>query len=809
MRRFTLQFEKISLAAAVAYVLVLAVGLGEATLLAQENDSENDAEWLSHFRCKQCGHLLESDLPFGVFTEEEIEKFRSVPVNSKLSTKTPPNLKALGPGNQSLTIVVDFKSSAQPNTTDVFGNTVSSFDLSTYGFNSSQEAQVLDAIFAEVIEDCFTELLGTVANQNDMALDFNIIRGEIGTAPAGVGEFYFIQVGSIVSGPQNGALGVAAFIRDANGNNPNSGLVECGDVIGSVFTNTLQQLTNITPADALSSGDLELTTNAITGTLAHEIGHMVSLSHINVANSVQPTPGRVPIMGTGAIDLLNQFRLTDSEFSLSGFNAQDNNAAVFQIQQMVDAVGLRPIGQPSNDDFNGTMNVNGNDVSSTVFGLNIGATTQADEQQLGSTGSTVWWFVQAPADGTMIVDTLGSDFDTQLHVFTGFELGFENLIPVDNNDDTFGLLSQVEFPVDAGECYELRVGGFGGPGFASEGGIQLNVNFNAASGPPNDAFNDRITITNPNTQILSDNFDATTETDEIQLQSTGSTVWWTYDAVVDGTFTIDTFGSDFDTQLQVFTGPSGIQNLSIVASNDDAVGLQSEVVFEVVAGTQYEIRVGGFGSPERGAQGNIVLNLELDGANTPANDDWVNSTFIAGPDFNISANNLNATLQSDEQQTASTGSTVWWFFDSDVDGSITIDTFESSFDTQLHIFEFPVSGQFVDLVPLVNNDDAPGGGLQSEVVFDVLAGQRYEVRVGGFSTNQGDIVLNGVFTPSSGCPNGNQIGDVNGDGNIDLLDVQPFVELLTSGQIVCEGDINQDGNVDLLDVQPFIELLSG
>ena len=82
MRRFTLQFEKISLAAAVAYVLVLAVGLGEATLLAQENDSEKDAEWLSHFRCKQCGHLLESDLPFGVFTEEEIEKFRSVPVLS-------------------------------------------------------------------------------------------------------------------------------------------------------------------------------------------------------------------------------------------------------------------------------------------------------------------------------------------------------------------------------------------------------------------------------------------------------------------------------------------------------------------------------------------------------------------------------------------------------------------------------------------------------------------------------------------------------------------------------------------------------
>lgn len=53
------------------------------------------------------------------------------------------------------------------------------------------------------------------------------------------------------------------------------------------------------------------------------------------------------------------------------------------------------------------------------------------------------------------------------------------------------------------------------------------------------------------------------------------------------------------------------------------------------------------------------------------------------------------------------------------------------------------------------------------------------------------------------------IGDVNCDGNVDLLDVQPFVDLITSGGFSTKADINMDGNVDLLDVGPFVQLLTG
>lgn len=60
-----------------------------------------------------------------------------------------------------------------------------------------------------------------------------------------------------------------------------------------------------------------------------------------------------------------------------------------------------------------------------------------------------------------------------------------------------------------------------------------------------------------------------------------------------------------------------------------------------------------------------------------------------------------------------------------------------------------------------------------------------------------------------GCPSGFEIGDVNRDGSLDLLDVGPFVDEISAGGDLCEADINEDGVVDLLDVGPFVGLLGG
>ena len=53
------------------------------------------------------------------------------------------------------------------------------------------------------------------------------------------------------------------------------------------------------------------------------------------------------------------------------------------------------------------------------------------------------------------------------------------------------------------------------------------------------------------------------------------------------------------------------------------------------------------------------------------------------------------------------------------------------------------------------------------------------------------------------------LGDGNGDGVINLLDVAPFVDAITGGTFVPAADINKDGSVNLLDVAPFVALLVG
>ena len=53
-----------------------------------------------------------------------------------------------------------------------------------------------------------------------------------------------------------------------------------------------------------------------------------------------------------------------------------------------------------------------------------------------------------------------------------------------------------------------------------------------------------------------------------------------------------------------------------------------------------------------------------------------------------------------------------------------------------------------------------------------------------------------------------QRGDVNGDGNINLLDVAPFVDRISSGEYLEPADVNCDRELNLLDVAPFVDLLA-
>ena len=129
----------------------------------------------------------------------------------------------------------------------------------------------------------------------------------------------------------------------------------------------------------------------------------------------------------------------------------------------------------------------------------------------------------------------------------------------------------------------------------------------------NDDWANQISIAEPNFSVTGANFNATTERDEPDLVNVGSTVWWSVTAEANGSVAIDTFGSDFDTELHVyeFVSGGGLDDLNLIAENDDTNGSQSQVSFSVIAGTRYEIRVGGFRAADSisaGSEGNVVLN---------------------------------------------------------------------------------------------------------------------------------------------------------------------------------------------------------
>lgn len=143
--------------------------------------------------------------------------------------------------------------------------------------------------------------------------------------------------------------------------------------------------------------------------------------------------------------------------------------------------------------------------------------------------------------------------------------------------------------------------------------------------PVNDAFANSIVLNGTEFTVFGSNTGATGEVGEpnhagvsvLDDVADAESIWWTWTAPESGTVILDTFGSNYDTTLAVYTGDN-VNNLTEVASNDDYSSLQSQVVFNVTAGETYRIAIDGY----RGSDGDITLNLrtislpeELDGKN--------------------------------------------------------------------------------------------------------------------------------------------------------------------------------------------------
>ncbi len=139
----------------------------------------------------------------------------------------------------------------------------------------------------------------------------------------------------------------------------------------------------------------------------------------------------------------------------------------------------------------------------------------------------------------------------------------------------------------------------------------------------------------------------------------------------------------------------------------------------------------------------------------PANDSFANAQMIAGPSGFLApgtASNVGATLEPNEPaiQGNPGGKSVWYSWTAPATASITFNTYGSDFDTMLAAY----TGNSVDALSLLQDNDNAGGGRQSSISFFATAGTTYYIKVDGYNAGDGASqgIINLNWGPGTGAP---------------------------------------------------------
>ena len=129
--------------------------------------------------------------------------------------------------------------------------------------------------------------------------------------------------------------------------------------------------------------------------------------------------------------------------------------------------------------------------------------------------------------------------------------------------------------------------------------------------------------------------------------------------------------------------------------------------------------------------------------------------------------------------------------------------FDYYFPFQTPFFYDPTSGRnlLVDVISI--------SGYSADLLTDDFTGTSPMIVFGGATADAGEVLNSGglvaqfVFVPEP------LLGDLNLDGEVNGLDVDPFVDVLLSGPYQPEADMNEDQVVNGLDVDPFVAAVVG
>ncbi len=156
--------------------------------------------------------------------------------------------------------------------------------------------------------------------------------------------------------------------------------------------------------------------------------------------------------------------------------------------------------------------------------------------------------------------------------------------------------------------------------------------------------------------------------------------------------------------------------------------------------------------------------LAAGGSAGPPNDNFANATSLSGPAPTVTGDtNVGATKETGEPNHAGNvgGHSVWYSWTAPATGPVTVDTDGSNFDTTLATY----TGNAVNGLTLVAQDDDSGPGTTSLVEIDATSGFTYRIAVDGYNGATGTVDLHVSQTAN---PSPTPENDFNGDGRSDL-----------------------------------------
>lgn len=247
---------------------------------------------------------------------------------------------------------------------------------------------------------------------------------------------------------------------------------------------------------------------------------------------------------------------------------------------------------------------------------------------------------------------------------------------------------------------------------------------------------------------------------------TSRSVYYSYTPALPGLIEVNTFGSSYDTVLSIFDNCAdscpGVlcctQPNELTCNDNASFGTQSQVYLDVVPGQTYLIKAAALGFSAPG--GTLNFNFKwIPPHNLCGNALPINGLFYASPPFNTTTAtpDLCEAQESCEFNGVGSSNSVFYSFTPPCDGTISMNTNGSDYDTVLSIWDG--CGQFIDpdapcdLPNEIACDDDAGIGLLSQLVdIPVQANQEYVIKVADYNATNGGGVLSFNFIFDGAAP---------------------------------------------------------